>query len=118
MDTKNAITTFQYAERAKSLLIICSQLLMALPGFPEGERSGGKRMLLLLMESVRAELGFAAGATEKRDFQKAIDELNIAIGLVESGQFGPASPKISDAISAATTAAQESWQVLADHGLL
>jgi hypothetical protein len=118
MDTKTAVKTYQFAERAKSLLIICSQLLMALPSFPEGERPGGKRMLLMLMESVRSEIGFAAAATEQRDFRQAIDQLNLAIGLVESEQYGPSSLKISEAISAATTAAQHSWQVLTDHGLL
>jgi hypothetical protein len=118
MDTKTAVKTYQYAERAKSMLITCSQLLMALPSFPEPERAGGKRMLLLLMESVRSELGFAVRATDQRDFQRAIDHLNQAISLIESGQYGPASPKISDAISAATTSAQESWQILTDHGLL
>jgi hypothetical protein len=37
---------------------------------------------------------------------------------VESGQPGPAQLSIADAISDATTAAQEAWQVLSAHGLL
>jgi hypothetical protein len=118
MDTKTAVKTYQFAERAKSLLIISSQLLMALPSFPEGERPGGKRMLLMLLESVRSELGFALRATEQREFQRAIDQMNSAIGLVESEQYGAASLKISEAVSASTTAAQASWQVLTDNGLL
>jgi len=118
MDTKTAVKTYQFAERGKSLLIICSQLLTALPSFPEGERAGGKRMLLLLMESARSELGFAVGATGQREFQNGIDRMNLAIGLVESEQYGPATLKISEAMTATTTAAQESWQILNDNGLL
>ncbi|MEN6611668.1 MAG: hypothetical protein ABFC24_12575 [Methanoregulaceae archaeon] len=118
MDTKTAVKTYQFAERGKSLLIISSQLLTALPSFPEGERAGGKRMLLLLMESVRAELGFAVGSTGQREFQTGIDHMNQAISLIESEQYGPATLKISEAITATTTAAQGSWQILNEHGII
>jgi hypothetical protein len=37
---------------------------------------------------------------------------------VESDQVGAASRKISESISASTTAAQMAWQVLSEHGLL
>lgn len=117
MDTKTAVKTYQFAERGKSLLMISSQLLTALPSFPEGERAGGKRMLIMMMEATRSELGFAVNTTGIRDFQTGIDRMNIAISLVESEQYGPATLKISEAMSATTTAAQSSWQVLNDNGL-
>jgi hypothetical protein len=118
MDLKTAVKTYQYAERAKSELIVCSQLLIALAGFPEHERAGAKRMLVLVLESVRAELEFAFRDTEKADFKKAIGLLSEAISLSESDQYASASLKISESISAATTAAQGAWKVLADNGLL
>jgi hypothetical protein len=115
MDLPTAVKSYQFGERAKSELIICSQLCIALTGFSENERAGGRRMLLMLMESVRSELQFAAKSTE---FTKAIDALNTAISLTESNQPEQASQKIAFAISASTTPAQEAWQVLEKNGLL
>lgn len=118
MDTPTAIKNYQFGERAKSGLIIASQLAIALPDFPEQERAGGRRMLLLLMESVRSEIQFAANSTGHTSFSKAVNALNEAISLVESNQPEQASQKIASAISASTTPAQEAWQVLSGHGLL
>ena len=118
MDLKTAVKTYPFGDRAKSELIIASQLATALPGFPEAERAGGKRMLILLMEAVRSEIEFAFRSTEISEFRKAIDLLSEAISLVESDRAGAASLKISESISASTTAAQLAWQVLSEHGLL
>jgi len=118
MDLKAAIRNYQFAERAKSELIICSQLTIALGGFPEQERPGGKRMLILLLEAVRSELEFAWRGTESQEFRRAINLLSESISIVESDSFGAASLKISESISAVTTTAQTAWQVLADHGLI
>jgi hypothetical protein len=118
MDLPTAVKSYQFGERAKSELIVTSQLCIALPGFPEQERAGGKRMLLLLMESVRSEMHFAQQSTGHKEFQRATNALNEAISLVESNQPDKASEKIAFAISASTTAAMEAWQVLSEHGLL
>ncbi len=118
MDPKAAVMNYQYGERAKSELILMSQLSLALPGFPEQERAGGKKMLLMMMESVRSELAFAQKSTGHREFTNAINFLNEAISLTESNQPEEASRRIASAISAATTPAQEAWQVLSEHGLL
>jgi hypothetical protein len=118
MDLPTAVKSYQFGERAKSELIVTSQLCIALSGFSEQERAGGKRMLLLLMESVRSELQFAVRSTGQQEFQRAINALNEAISLVESNQPDMATEKIAFAISASTTSAQEAWQVLSEHGLL
>jgi hypothetical protein len=118
MDDKTAVKEYQYGERAKSELILVSQLLLILGELKEKEFAGGKRILLALMEGIRNELEFARRATGAGEFQKAINHLNEAISLVESGQPGPATLRVADAISDATTAAQEAWQVLSAHGLL
>jgi hypothetical protein len=117
MDLKTAVKIYQFSERAKSELIICSQMVMALAGFPDPERPGAKRMLLMVLESVRSELQFAYRGTEAREFRNAIDLLSEAISNFESDQFGSASLKLSESISAVTTAAQGAWQVLSEHGL-
>ena len=118
MDLKTAITSYQFGERAKSELIICSQLAMALSGFPEPEREGGKRMLVMMMEIVRSETEFAEKSTGRGEFRKAVGLTNEAIGNVESMNLGNASLKLGEAISAVTTAAQEAWTVLEKHELL
>jgi hypothetical protein len=118
MDLATAVKSYQFGERAKSELLIASQLCSALTGFSEKERAGGRRMLLMMMEAVRSEIGFAARDTGKPEFTKAINSLNEAISLVESNQPEQAAEKIAAAISASTTPAQEAWQVLSEHGLL
>lgn len=118
MDLKTAVKSYQFAERAKSELIICSHLLTAIAGFPETEKAGAKRMLIMLMEATRSELGFAYQDTGKSEFRRSIDLLSEAISITESEQYGPAGLKISESISSATTAAQGAWQVLSEHGLL
>ncbi len=118
MDLKTAVTSYQFGEKAKSELIVVSQLSLAISGFPEQERAGGRRMLLMVMESVRTELQFAFKSTGQSEFSKAINALNQAISLTESNQPEQASQKIAAAISASTTPAQEAWQVLSEHGLL
>jgi hypothetical protein len=118
MEPKTAVMNYQYGERAKSELILISQLSLALSGFSDQDRAGGRKMLLMMMESVRSELSFAQKSTGHREFTKAINSLNDAISLTESNQPEEASRKIAAAISAATTPAQEAWQVLSEHGLL
>jgi len=118
MDLPVAVKSYQFGERAKSGLMMASQLSIALTGFSEQEKPGGKRMLLLMMESIRSELQFALHDTGQQEFQKAINALNVAISLVEGNKPEQASEKIAAAISASLTPAQEAWQVLAEHGLL
>jgi hypothetical protein len=118
MDLGTAVKNYQFGERAKSELIIASQLCLALTGFSENERSGGRRMLLLLLESIRSEMQFAAKSTGHAEFNKAINAFNEAISLTESNQPELAIEKIALAISASTTPAQEAWQELEKHGIL
>jgi hypothetical protein len=118
MDLPTAVKSYQFGERAKSELIMISQLCLALTGFSEQERPGGRRMLLMMMETARGEIQFAVQSTGQTQFQKAINALNEAISLIESNQPEQASQKVAQAISASTTPAQEAWQVLSEHGLI
>jgi hypothetical protein len=118
MDLKTAVKSYQFAERTKSELIICSQLVTALAGFPDAEKKGARRMLIMVLESVRAEVQFAFHGTEQSEFRKAIDLVSEAISLTESEQYGAATLRLSEAISMVTTAAQGAWQKLGEHGLI
>ena len=118
MDLKTAVKSYQFAERAKSELIICANLSTAIADFPDREKAGGKRMLIMLMDSIRSDIEFAYKDTGRSEFRRSIDLLSEAISLTESDQYGPARLKMSESISSATTAAQGAWQVLSEHGLL
>ena len=118
MDLKTAVRTYQFAERAKSELIVGSQLTTALIQFPLQEKPGGKRMLLMVLQSIRSELEFAYGDTERREFKNAIDHLSEGISLAESMELGAASERIARGVSAVTTAAQTAWDTLKEHDLL
>ena len=118
MDTKEAVKAYQFGERAKSELLLLSQLLTLVADLKDAERAGGKKVLLTAMEVIRIETEFAVRSTSLADFQRAIARISEAISLAESDQFFEASQKIGTAVSAATTAAQNGWQVLSGHGLL
>ncbi len=118
MDLTVAIRNYQFADRAKSELIVCSQLVTALGSFPEKERAGARRMLIMIMEAVRGELEMALRSTEQSGFRRSTDLLSEAISLVESNEYGSAVLRISEAVTGSTTVAQASWQVLNEHGLL
>ena len=118
MDLPTAVKCYQFGERAKSELIMLSQLCIALSSFAEQEKAGGRRMLLMMMEATRSELQFAVHSTGHQSFQKAVNALSEAISFVEGNQPEQASQRIGAAVSASTTPAQEAWQVLSEHGLL
>jgi hypothetical protein len=118
MDVKDAVIRYQFGERAKSALIVTSQMVMTVTDYKDAEKNGAKRMLLTMMGSVRSELQFARNTTGDMEFEKAVNFLNEAISLVESDDYVGASEKIGLAISAGTTVAQQAWHVLSDHGIL
>jgi len=118
MDPKTAVLNYQYGERAKSELLLASKLIASISSFPSGEKMGGKRMLLMVLEGVRSEIAFAHGSTGHDGFRKALESLDAAISAVEGLNFEEALPKVAEAVSASTTVAQESWEALTSHELL
>ncbi|MDK2975295.1 MAG: hypothetical protein PWP08_1666 [Methanofollis sp.] len=118
MDPKTAVLQYQYGENAKSELIRASKLIGGLTGFSDAEKVGGRKMLLLMLEDLRAEIEFAHKSTGNASFSKAAGMLGTVISMVEGANYHEAIPKVAEAISAATTAAQEAWEALSAHGLL
>jgi hypothetical protein len=118
MDNRSAVLRYQFAERIKSELIIVSKLLNTLVDYRDEERKGAKKMLIGLIDSVRAEMMLAHNASGEKEFRRGAELLSEAISLTESDGYGPAGIKVAAAVSAATTVAQESWHYLNEHGLL
>jgi hypothetical protein len=118
MDVRTAILSWQYAERLKTSIISVSKMLMSLPDYPKEERTGGRRMLIAIIEEVRADADTAAATTGINEFKKVAHSLSEMISLTESSQFGLATERAGEGVSAATTAAQAAWDVLNNHGIL
>lgn len=118
MEPKTAVLQYQYGEKAKSELILASKLIGGLTGFSDADKVGGKKMLLLMLEEIRAEIEFAHRSTGHASFGKAIETMGTVIAMIEGANYDEAMPKIAEAISAATTAAQEAWEALSGHGLI
>jgi hypothetical protein len=118
MESKDALLHYQFGERAKSELIVTSQLVMTLVDYKDAELAGAKRMLISLMNLVRNEIEFGHQATGASEFARSVGALNEAISLIESDDWGPASVKLGEAISHSTTVAQNAWGVLEARGFL
>lgn len=118
MEVRDAIVRYQHAERAKSELLIGSQLITTLTDYRDEQKTGATRVAVTFLEQVRSELMLAFNATSAQEFRKAGELLSEAIGQVESDEYGAASIKIGLAVSAVTTVAQMAWHVLDEHGLI
>lgn len=116
MDLTLALAAYTSAEHLKNSLIMASQLLAAVPSYPEGERPGASRLLVTVLEVVRGDAQRAAQATGDQSFQRAAESLSEAISLAESRAFEQAAERVGMAISHATTAAQAAWEQLSAHG--
>ncbi len=115
MNSKEAVERYHFAECFKSELIIASKMVTMVSDFKGSEKTGAKKMLLSLINSFRSELDVAHRRTSVSDFQVAGDYLGEAVSLIETEESEKALLKISEAISAAVTPAQESWQYLSEH---
>lgn len=118
MDLKVALTSYTEAEHLKNSLITISQLLAAVPSYPENERPGAARMLTHLLGAVRGDAQRAYTATGEVPFQHAVESLSEAISLTESRDFVQASDRVGRAVSQATTVAQGAWGQLSSNGLV
>ncbi len=118
MDLRKAVLSWQYAERQKAGIISISKMLMSMPDYPKEERKGAGRMLIAMIEEFRADAQTAAAATGNAGFTKVSNALSEMISLTESSQFGLATERAGEGISAATTVAQNAWEVLSEHGVL
>jgi hypothetical protein len=116
MDLSLALEAYSAAEHLKNSLIMTSQLLAAVPSYPEGERPGASRALTTVLEVIRGDAQRAGQHTGDQSFQRAAENLSAAISLVESRAFEQAAERVGMAITQVTTAAQGAWGQLAANG--
>ncbi len=119
MDTRKAIFDFQYSEKMKSGLIIGASLLDQLVNLKDdGERSGGRKVLIGYLEGLLRELRIAQnviGLDHYVDLERKLMEI---IGRIQMSQFEEARRSFSEGISLATTSCQTSMNFLMEKKLV
>ncbi|MFA5397112.1 MAG: hypothetical protein WC346_13975 [Methanogenium sp.] len=118
MNPKNAVAEYQFSERSKSELIAASQIVATLYDYKGAEKAPAKRVTTNFLELFRSNLLMGFNATKNQNFKKSADRVSEAISCIEADTFADASQKLGDAISLATTPAQEAWEFLSEHGFL
>lgn len=118
MDLTVALAAYTAAEHLKNSMIMLSQLLAAVPSYPESERPGAARALVTVLEVVRGDAQRASQQTGDQSFMRAAENLSEAISLVESRVFEQAAERVGMAISQVTTAAQGAWEQLSANGFV
>ena len=118
MNAKEAVAEYQFSERSKSELIAASQIVATLYDYKDAEKSAAKRVTTNFLELFRSNLIIGFNVTKNLNFKKAADRVSEAISRIESDEFAEASQKLGDAVSFATTPAQEAWEFLSKNEFL
>ncbi|HDN68085.1 hypothetical protein B6V00_03265 [ANME-1 cluster archaeon ex4572_4] len=126
---KNEIVNYQFGERIKSAMIICSKMLAVVESLGEGragkerregELAGAKKVLGAFFDGLSVETGMALRATGMREFGQVEEELAQARRRVEAEavDFEEVQASLGRAVSHATTACDRAVRALAEEGLL
>lgn len=118
MNVKEAVAEYQFSEGSKAELIAASQIVATLYDYKGAEKPAAKRVTTNFLELFRSNLMMAFNVTRNMNFKKAADRVSEAISRIEADEFAEASQKLGDAVSLATTPAQEAWEFLSEHGFL
>jgi hypothetical protein len=118
MEIKEAILALSQSEKAKSGLLMVSQLIEIYNGMPDHERHVGERFLRPLIAMIANEIHLSKKITPP-DLWASIDKsLNAALVMMNSGVLSEATYHVVQAISAVTTIGQRAMQDLIDQKLL
>jgi hypothetical protein len=118
MDTRQAILAFSQSEKAKSALIMATQLMEIYNGLPEPEKHCAERFIRSFLGMITSEISVAKKMTPADMWTPVDKSLNTAFIMMNSGVLSEASYHITQAISAVTTIGQRSMQFLLDQKLL
>ena len=118
MNAKEAVAEYQFSERSKSELMAASQIVATLYDYKGAEKTAAKRVTTSFLELFRSNLMMGFNGTKNTNFKRAADRVSEAISRIEADEFAEASQKLGEAVSLATTPAQEAWEFLSEHGFL
>jgi hypothetical protein len=115
---KEAIMAFCQSEKIKSGILWVSQSIQLLEGIQEPERSGGERMVRVLLEMVRREVSLAETLAGAKEWEPARDHLERAAVMINSGVAPESVHHLTQALSQVTNIGQRSMTQLKTEGLL
>jgi len=118
LDVRDAIISFQYAERIKSGLIIASKLVGEVAVMDDEERKGARKLLIHFMNALLGEIRIAYNASQLRFFKEAGLSLEESIENIRSEKYEEALRNISHAISSATTGGEIAANILKENEML
>ena len=72
----------------------------------------------MLVNAVAQDLTFAEKATGSKEFLEAVKILDGIAPMLDNDEFDDVSLAIGNAMTQATTPAQQGWQVLSENGLV
>jgi len=118
LDVRDAVISFQYAERIKSGLIIASKLVDEVAAMDDEERKGARKLLIHFMNALLGEIRIAYNASQLNFFKEAGLILEEGIENIRSEKYEEALRSISYAISSATTGGEIAANILRKNEIL
>ncbi|NQE05847.1 hypothetical protein C5S32_08250 [ANME-1 cluster archaeon GoMg1] len=120
--TKKEITSYQFAERIKSALIISSKMLAVVETLKDSELEleleGAKKTMFAFFDGLFTETGIALNATGMQEFMQVEEKVMEVKRKIEEGDYDGAYTNLGRAVSHATTACDRTMRTLIEKGLL
>jgi hypothetical protein len=118
MRDNKPVMAFCQSEKIKSGIIWVSQSIQLLLGLHEPERSGGERMVKVLLEMVLSEVSLAETLVGAEEWEAARGHLERAAVMLNSGVAPESLLHLTQALSQVTNIGQRSMTQLRAEGLL
>lgn len=118
MNSNEAVQSYLFGENGKLNLITASQTIAVISGLKGAEKSGAKKVLLILLDSYWTQLNLAGQKTGFKEFGESADLIDKAKKQIEDEDFDDAVMTLSMAITKCTTPAQSAWSVLSENELI
>lgn len=118
MDAKQLILEFQYSEKIKSQLIICSNLLAQLGAFKGQERVGAEKIVKTYLQLVLTEIRIARNTMRSVNYHAAEKNVTESLRSLEVNDLANANLHISKALSYITTSCEGAMTNLQKNNLL
>jgi len=112
MNAKNAVQLYHFSEQSKTEMMTASKLILLAGDLAGSEQNGARKLCLQYLDTIRANLGLANRMTEAQEFINAEEIIAQVVSLLENEAFDSAASKLGEAISQATTPAQNAWDFL------
>ncbi|MHC1636340.1 MAG: hypothetical protein ACXQTS_06980 [Candidatus Methanospirareceae archaeon] len=114
---REKIIGYQFGERMKAELMICSMLMEIMATLKDEQLEGAKKLFVPFFDILLTEAQIASRITKLEEFKLVEEKLTLAEGKIKEGNYKDANENIGKAISHATTVCARMVQVLEEAGL-